>query len=351
MSVRSSSTLWLAVMAITLLAGMSFAQQCPPSTSASAMPPSATAMTPAPMMVQPGVAVAPNAALTDYTTLWSNRPTRRITGEIVSIGHFYPGGREAGAGVELVLKPGLEPDEMMPQWLENDLGNSFRIVQLGPEWAVDQSLPNLRLGQVITVVGTPVTYGKRPVLLAQSVSRGTRMVALRAPTGAPMWAGGWPAWSYGARVVTAFNPNTVQTVSGRIQELRTEEVVSGMGASTVALLQTSDGRLLRVDLAPGWFLQQTGFQPAVGQDIIATGSLVDINGQAVLLVTSLQSGGRQFTLRSSTGAPAWAIASASPYYSSPGTVVYSEPGGATSAVPVTPSPIPAPQANAGMQTF
>jgi hypothetical protein len=255
---------------------------------------------------------AASGSFAQYSGMWSNRPQQTVSGRVLWVNRYYPGGTCMTPGIEFALGTNLATEwDMVPQWRAQMMSNlQIRptIVQLGPEWAVSEMLPDLRRGQRVTVAGVPAHWDRQPVLLAASVERVGTTVAFRGANGAPMWAGGWLGWCGAPVVATGFDACNIETVCGTVQQLANTEIAAGMGIHEIAVVQTVDNRMLRVDLGPQWFLQQQGVVLQCGQVVSVSGSVANIGGQPTMLATNVEVQGGQFALRSSAGIPAWSVA-------------------------------------------
>lgn len=108
----------------------------------------------------------PYAALFDPATIVS------VEGVIVNIGTFRPA-KKAASGVELVLRL--------------DRGD-LRTVDLAPEWFLKEIKLKLKKGDHVSVVGSAVKRGARPLIIATDLTRGDQLFVLREADGRPLWA-------------------------------------------------------------------------------------------------------------------------------------------------------------------
>jgi len=240
------------------------------------------------------------------------QPTERITGRVVSVDRFYPAGPSTGPGLVVTLRRTPEDLESIPDWqLSENVG--FRTVHLGPAWFVEQNL-SLRRGQFVEIIGVPARYHGDDIIIAQDLRTGGDHLALRSVEGRPMWASGWYGWTQPVMLgrINLYDTSTVQTVSGRIERVWNAELTAGMGQHRLVSLRLPDYSLVTVALAPSSFVDHSGIPLIIGDQVIATGSLVNLRGEPILLASQFQEGGRSFALRDNFGNPAWTIAMASP---------------------------------------
>ena len=113
------------------------------------------------------------AAGSDYNRLYDVGTVETVTGEVLTIDRFSPGPGMA-SGVHLLLK--MESDERVS-------------IHLGPAWYVDNQSEAIEVGDAIEVMGSRVTYGGNPTLIAATVKKGDSVLALRDGQGYPVWSG------------------------------------------------------------------------------------------------------------------------------------------------------------------
>lgn len=75
------------------------------------------------------------------------------------------------------------------------VGDETVPVHLGPSWFLDNQDEQVDVGDEIVVVGSRVTLGGAPVVIAREVRRGDAVLVLRDDAGYPAWRG----WRHGAR--------------------------------------------------------------------------------------------------------------------------------------------------------
>ncbi len=294
-----------------------------------------------------------SGSFAQYNAAWDRERMETLSGRVIWANLYYPGGSCMQPGIEVALDTGMAlSSDMVPDWkAEQTFFTTITptIVQLGPQWAVNQMLPGLEPGQYVTVTGVSMGYNGAQLVVASEVKRrGETMVAFRSPNGTPMWAGGWLGWC-SAPVAVGFNPCNLETVCGMVQQIANTEIAPGMGIHEIVVLQTADNRMLRVDLGPQWFLQQQGIALQCGQTVTVTGSTADIGGQPTLFATNIQANGDQFALRSDTGVPTWSVAmtcpltvTASSSAFSPAPQAMAPPTTAVASAAVAPAPAAAP---------
>jgi hypothetical protein len=69
------------------------------------------------------------------------------------------------------------------------MGSETLSVHLGPAFYVDGQPVKIARGDTVEVIGSRVTLGGKPVIVAREVRRGADVLALRDASGAPLWRG------------------------------------------------------------------------------------------------------------------------------------------------------------------
>jgi hypothetical protein len=82
-------------------------------------------------------------------------------------------GRENGEnrGVELILK---SEDHFIP-------------VHLGPAWFIERQKGRLKRGEKVQVRGSRILFNLEPIIVAETVTKGDKVLRLRYQTGSPVW--------------------------------------------------------------------------------------------------------------------------------------------------------------------
>lgn len=113
------------------------------------------------------------------------------------------------------------------------------------------------------------------------------------------------SWAQRGSIFTrAYDPNAVETVSGRVVSI--EHIAHGRRGSEGVhlLLNTPQGRLA-VHLGPGWFMDRQALKLEPREVITVTGSRVVLGGRAVLIASRITKGRQTLILRSVRGLPVW----------------------------------------------
>jgi hypothetical protein len=228
-----------------------------------------------------------------YSNLWDPNRIESVTGEIEALSSIRPGGPDMGQGVALRLR--VREQE-------------HARVHLGPSWFVDEELPDLKVGEEVTVMGSPVQLPQGEVLLAQEVQRGEHRVAVRARNGRPAWVGGWQnwdGWGPGSRYTRLYDPGTMRTVTGQVEATESASPLETMGQGLTITVRTQEREEVRAHVGPLWFMEQADAVVRPGDEVTLTGSMVEIRNRRVMMVQELQFGDRKLRLRQSDGMPTW----------------------------------------------
>lgn len=115
-------------------------------------------------------------------------------------------------------------------------------------------------------------------------------------------------WERGGVYDSLFNPNTVETISGKVIEIdRHHRPLPEMECGVAAIVQTADGRKVVCEVGPEWFTEyfkrQWNVQP--GDEVTVKGSMVQVHGGPAMMVMWGRKGDMSMTVRSPKGAPIW----------------------------------------------
>lgn len=101
-----------------------------------------------------------------------------------------------------------------------------------------------------------------------------------------------------------YDPQTVETVSGRVISI--EQVARGAGSNYgIHLELQTDHGTLSVHLGPQEYLRRHGVTIAPHDSIKVTGSRVTLRGEPVLIAAQIRKGNRTVLLRNALGVPLW----------------------------------------------
>ncbi len=118
--------------------------------------------------------------------------------------------------------------------------------------------------------------------------------------------GQWPAWAANYYQWN-WNPATVETLKG---EVMTKDTItpskgrSGMPAVGMTL-KKEDDYAAYVHLGPQWYFDKQDLGINVGNKIEVIGSKITVEGNSVILVSSIKKGDRTWQFRDQQGLPFW----------------------------------------------
>ena len=122
-----------------------------------------------------------------------------------------------------------------------------------------------------------------------------------APSGAQD-NGGWGAETAYGRL---YDPAKEQTISGQVSSIETAAPMPGMAPGVQLLVQTEDGKTVRVHVGPAWYLERQNVALQEHTRVQVTGASAEIAGQPVLMAREVQFNGQTLTLRNAQGLPVW----------------------------------------------
>ena len=103
-----------------------------------------------------------------------------------------------------------------------------------------------------------------------------------------------------------YNPQTVTTVQGQVEDLGSYGMQGWRGAPGMAIqglvLKTAKGNLT-VNLGPPWYVSKQGFTLQTGDTLEVTGSKVTQDEKTVLLAAEVKKNGQTLKVRDEKGAP------------------------------------------------
>lgn len=110
----------------------------------------------------------------------------------------------------------------------------------------------------------------------------------------------------GAQDRQSYNPRTVTTVQGQVEDLGSYGMQGWRVAPGMALqglvLKTSKGKIT-INLGPPWYVKKQGFSLRTGDTLEVTGSKVTKNEKTVLLAAEVKKNGQTLKVRDEKGAP------------------------------------------------
>ncbi len=113
------------------------------------------------------------------------------------------------------------------------------------------------------------------------------------------WAGNYYHWNW--------NPATVETIKGEVMTKDTIAPPKGRSALPAVgmTLKKEDGYAVYVHLGPQWYFDKQDLAINVGDTVEVTGSKITVDGNTVLLVSSIKKGDKTWQFRDPQGFPYW----------------------------------------------
>ncbi len=101
-----------------------------------------------------------------------------------------------------------------------------------------------------------------------------------------------------------FNPASIETVDGKVLDVRTTGAKKGMAGFEQLDLKTNNGTM-PVVLGPASYVNKEKVKINKGDDISVTGSRVTMHKKQELVATQIKKGNNTLDLRKSDGTPLW----------------------------------------------
>lgn len=111
-------------------------------------------------------------------------------------------------------------------------------------------------------------------------------------------------WGYGPQRGMMFNPNTVETVRGRVVSVEPFTPMQGMSQGRQLLIQTGD-ETVPVHLGPAWYLNTQELPLAPNDEVEVVGSRMPFAGNSTIIASEIRRGDERLILRNNQGYPAW----------------------------------------------
>ncbi len=118
--------------------------------------------------------------------------------------------------------------------------------------------------------------------------------------------GRWPAWA-GNYYHWNWNPATVETIKGEV--MTKDTITPPKGRSVLPAvgmtLKKEDAYAVYVHLGPQWYMDKQELAINVGDTVEVTGSKIMVDGNMVLLASSIKKGDKTWQFRDQQGFPYW----------------------------------------------
>jgi sporulation protein YlmC with PRC-barrel domain len=122
----------------------------------------------------------------------------------------------------------------------------------------------------------------------------------------PYWRGRQltSTWAFSNEYGRLFDPGAIETIAGRVKDVRDMPPMVGMSPGTQVTLETAIGAEL-VQLGPAWYVSRQDVVFSPGQPLTVVGSHADVEGHRVFIAKELKFGDRTLQLRHDDGAGMW----------------------------------------------
>lgn len=111
-------------------------------------------------------------------------------------------------------------------------------------------------------------------------------------------------WGSGTPYDRMYNPQTVETIRGKVVSVDKIEPIRGMNYG-VHLTVNTDKETISVHLGPAWYIENQDIKIAPGDMIEVKGSRIIFDGGPVLIAMEVKKGNDVLVLRDSRGFPVW----------------------------------------------
>jgi hypothetical protein len=122
--------------------------------------------------------------------------------------------------------------------------------------------------------------------------------------GPGMRGGGSCGWGTGSKYGRMYNPQTVETVSGKVVMVDKVTPMKGMSSGIHLVLSTDKGDV-SVHLGPAWYIDRQDTSVKAGDTVEVKGSRVEIAGKPVVIAAEVKKGDETLMLRDESGIPLW----------------------------------------------
>ena len=102
-----------------------------------------------------------------------------------------------------------------------------------------------------------------------------------------------------------YNPQSVETVTGKVEDVNRNSPVEGMPQPMEFTLKTPANEILKVHVGPAAYLQGQNFDIRANDQVEVKGSKVMTDGKQCIIASEIKKDGRTLKLRDERGNPAW----------------------------------------------
>lgn len=120
----------------------------------------------------------------------------------------------------------------------------------------------------------------------------------------PKWDGSG-GWGLNSKYQRIYNPSTVETLSGTVEEIEIFSPMQGMSYGVHIILKT-EKESISVHLGPSWFIEKLDEKIEVGDKVEVKGSRVTINNSPAIIACEIKKRDSVLKLRDENGFSVWA---------------------------------------------
>ncbi|MEN6348436.1 MAG: hypothetical protein ABFD08_03425 [Syntrophomonas sp.] len=132
------------------------------------------------------------------------------------------------------------------------------------------------------------------------------LTASLAIAGPGKWGGrGSGGWGMGTPYQGAYNPATVETITGEVVGIEQTVPMKRMNQG-LALVVKTQKETVTVHLGPTWYLERLDEKIVKGDKVEIKGARTTLAGKPIILAAEVKKGDKVLVLRDAAGVPVWA---------------------------------------------
>jgi len=132
------------------------------------------------------------------------------------------------------------------------------------------------------------------------------LTASLAIAGPGKWGGrGSGGWGMGTPYQGAYNPATVETITGEVVGIEQTVPMKRMNQG-LALVVKTQKETVTVHLGPTWYLERLDEKIVKGDKVEIKGARTTLAGKPIILAAEVKKGDKVLILRDAAGVPVWA---------------------------------------------
>jgi len=132
------------------------------------------------------------------------------------------------------------------------------------------------------------------------------LTASLAIAGPGKWGGrGSGGWGMGTPYQGAYNPATVETITGEVLAVEQTVPMKRMNQG-LALTVKTQKETVTVHLGPTWYLERLDEKIVKGDKVEIKGARTTLAGKPIILAAEVKKGDKVLVLRDAAGVPVWA---------------------------------------------